>query len=42
MVSREGENMSENAKLFILGLIIAVDMYIILKHEWEKENRHDH
>ena len=28
--------MSENAKLFMLGIIILVDMIIILKHEWDK------
>ena len=26
--------MSENAKLFILGLIIIVDCAILLRHEW--------
>ena len=30
--------MSENAKLLMLGIIIAIDMYIILKNEWEKYN----
>ena len=28
--------MSENTKLLILGLIILVDMWIILKNEWRK------
>lgn len=30
--------MSENAKLLMLGIIIVIDMYIILKNEWEKYN----
>ncbi len=31
--------MSENAKLFMLGMIILIDMLIIIKHEWEKEQK---
>lgn len=31
--------MSENAKLFMLGIIILIDMLIIIKHEWEKEQK---
>lgn len=31
--------MSENAKLFMLGVIILIDMLIIIKHEWEKEQK---
>lgn len=28
--------MWKDVNLFILGLIIVIDTYIILKHEWEK------
>lgn len=31
--------MSENAKLFMLGIIILIDTYIIIKNEWDKYNR---
>lgn len=29
-------SMSANAKLLMLGFIILIDMYIILKNEWNK------
>lgn len=28
--------MSADAKLLMLGIIIVIDMYIILKHEWDR------
>lgn len=28
--------MSVDAKLLMLGIIIVIDMYIILKHEWDR------
>lgn len=31
--------MSENAKLFMLGIIILIDTYIIIKNEWDKYDR---
>lgn len=31
--------MSANAKLFMLGIIILIDTYIIIKNEWEKYDR---
>lgn len=31
--------MSENAKLLMLGIIILIDTYIIIKNEWDKYDR---
>lgn len=45
MVSREGENMSELTKMYIWMAIALIDTYIIIKHEWnkeDKEDRHEH
>ena len=30
--------MIKDLNLFILGLVVIIDTYIILKHEWEKYN----
>ena len=38
---KEGEHMSETAKVFIWMTIALIDTYILIKHEWDKEDKHD-